>query len=60
MATLHDLDVEVWPSGANFVLFRPRRRSGGEVWNALLHAVVACGVPADHPSPPSLRRNMKC
>lgn len=40
VATLHDLDVEVWPSGANFVLFRPRHRSGGEVWNALLQRGV--------------------
>lgn len=35
-AALGALDVEVWPSGANFVLFRPRRRSGNEVWQALL------------------------
>ena len=35
-AALGALDVEMWPSGANFVLFRPRRRSGNEVWQALL------------------------
>ena len=25
-----------WPSGANFILFRPRQRPGREVWEALL------------------------
>jgi len=41
VAALADLDVEVWPSGANFVLFRPRRRSGGDVWKSLLdHGVL--------------------
>lgn len=33
---LSDLAVDVWPSGANFVLFRPRARGGDEVWQALL------------------------
>ena len=33
---LAELPVDVWPSGANFVLFRPRRADGGEVWQALL------------------------
>ena len=35
-AALEQLDVEQWPSGANFVLFRPRHRQGVEVWNDLL------------------------
>lgn len=36
-----DLPVDYWPSGANFVLFRPRDRSGKDVWNALLeHSVL--------------------
>jgi len=35
-AALRDLPCEVWPSGANFVLFRPTTRDGGEVWRALL------------------------
>jgi histidinol-phosphate aminotransferase len=26
----------VWPSGANFVLFRPESKPGHEVWQALL------------------------
>ena len=33
---LGELPVEVWPSGANFVLFRPLDLSGGAVWQALL------------------------
>ncbi len=28
--------VDHWPSGANFILFRPRSRSGAEVWRALV------------------------
>lgn len=35
-AALADLDVDVWPSGSNFVLFRPRRRDAAEVWDGLL------------------------
>ncbi len=33
---LAKLDVDAWPSGANFILFRPRGRHGHDVWNALL------------------------
>ena len=39
-AALGDLPVEVWPSGANFVLFRPRDVSGDEVWKALVERSV--------------------
>ncbi len=35
-AALTDLPVEVWPSSANFVLFRPTGREGTAVWNDLL------------------------
>jgi histidinol-phosphate aminotransferase len=35
-AALLTLPVDVWPSGANFVLFRPRARPGREVWEGLL------------------------
>jgi len=35
-AALRDLPLDVWPSGANFVLVRPRTRDGAEVWQALL------------------------
>jgi histidinol-phosphate aminotransferase len=35
-AHLADLPVRVWPSGANFVLFRPETVAGDEVWQRLL------------------------
>jgi histidinol-phosphate aminotransferase len=34
------LAVDQWPSGANFVLFRPTGRAGQEVWEALLERGV--------------------
>jgi histidinol-phosphate aminotransferase len=40
VAALADLPVTVWPSGANFVLFRPLARDGGEVWKALVERSV--------------------
>jgi histidinol-phosphate aminotransferase len=40
VAALTDLPVDVWPSAANFVLFRPRERSGDEVWKALVDRSV--------------------
>jgi histidinol-phosphate aminotransferase len=40
VARLTDLPVRVWPSGANFVLFRPEGRDGHEVWEALLERGV--------------------
>jgi histidinol-phosphate aminotransferase len=39
-AALAELPVDVWPSGANFVLFRPRERDGTAVWQALLDRSV--------------------
>jgi histidinol-phosphate aminotransferase len=39
-AGLAELDVEVWASGANFVLFRPRQADGAAVWQALLDRSV--------------------
>jgi histidinol-phosphate aminotransferase len=39
-AALAELPVDVWPSGANFVLFRPRRQDGHAVWQALLDRSV--------------------
>ena len=36
VAGLADLPVHCWPSGANFVLFRPEHHDGGAVWQALL------------------------
>lgn len=35
-AILSTLDVDVFPSGANFILFRPRTRTGHEIWAELL------------------------
>jgi histidinol-phosphate aminotransferase len=40
VAAMAELPVDVWPSGANFVLFRPRHRDGGAVWQALLDRSV--------------------
>ena len=41
MARLAELPVTVWPSGANFVLFRPDQRDGAVVWQALLdHSIL--------------------
>ncbi len=37
---LGSLDVEVWPSQANFILFRPRSVAGAEVWQRLVAASV--------------------
>jgi histidinol-phosphate aminotransferase len=38
---LRELPCEVWPSGANFILFRPTSRDGAEVWEELLdHSVL--------------------
>jgi histidinol-phosphate aminotransferase len=40
-AAFDGLPVDHWPSGANFILFRPRDRAGAEVWKALLdHSVL--------------------
>jgi histidinol-phosphate aminotransferase len=37
---LGDLPVRTWPSGANFVLFRPDRRRGDDVWRGLVERSV--------------------
>jgi histidinol-phosphate aminotransferase len=39
-SALADLPVDAWPSGANFVLFRPRERSGDQVWKELIDRSV--------------------
>ena len=39
-AALSDLPVEVWPSGANFVLFRPTAKDGRAVWDALVERSI--------------------
>ncbi len=40
MSALRRLDVDVFDSGANFVLFRPRSRRGRDVWQGLLDRSV--------------------
>jgi histidinol-phosphate aminotransferase len=40
LAALGRLPVQVWPSQANFVLFRPLDRPGRQVWEELLAASV--------------------
>lgn len=37
---LAELPVDQWPSAANFILFRPRDRSGDEVWQELVDRSV--------------------
>jgi histidinol-phosphate aminotransferase len=39
-AALQDLPLDVWPSGANFVLVRPRHVDGEKVWQQLLDRSV--------------------
>lgn len=39
-AALGALDVTVWPSGANFILFRPESVDGDEVWKRLVDRSV--------------------
>ena len=40
LAAFSALPVETWPSGANFVLFRPTGRDGREVWQDLVDRSV--------------------
>lgn len=40
VAGLAELPVDVWPSGANFVLFRPRHADGADVWRRLVDRSV--------------------
>jgi histidinol-phosphate aminotransferase len=49
VARLRELPVDVWPSGANFVLFRPRTRDGADVWQALLDRSILVRNCADWP-----------
>lgn len=39
-AALRDLPCEVWPSAANFILFRPTTVAGAEVWRQLVDRSV--------------------
>lgn len=40
VARLTDLPLDVWPSGANFVLIRPKTKDGDAVWHELLDRSV--------------------
>ncbi len=40
LAALGRMPVTAWPSQANFILFRPEHRKGGEVWQGLLDRSV--------------------
>jgi len=46
---LGGLAVESWPSGANFILFRPRSHPGADVWEALVERSVLVRNCADWP-----------
>jgi histidinol-phosphate aminotransferase len=39
-AALGEMGVQQWPSGANFILFRPEGRDASEVWQALVERGV--------------------
>ena len=39
-AALSELSVDMWPSAANFILFRPRAKDGEKVWEQLLERSV--------------------
>jgi histidinol-phosphate aminotransferase len=39
-AALRDLPCQVWPSAANFILFRPHERDADAVWQALVDRSV--------------------
>ncbi len=39
-SAMAELPVDVWPSGANFVLFRPSAVDGAEVWQQLLERSI--------------------
>ena len=46
---LEKLGCTVWPSGANFVLFRPPNGNGSEVWDALVQRSVLVRNTASWP-----------
>lgn len=53
---LSRLDVDVWPSEANFVLWRPRKKSGPQVWKALVDRSV---LVRDFSSAPGLAGHLR-
>ena len=48
-AALAALPVDVWRSDANFILLRPRQRSGDDVWRGLLDRSVLVRNFGDRP-----------
>jgi len=48
-AALSDLGVEVWPSDANFILFRAGSRPGEEIWKGLVERSVLIRDVSDWP-----------
>jgi len=49
IAELSQLPVKVWPSQANFVLWRPLHRSGADVWQGLVERSVLVRDTASWP-----------
>ena len=39
-AAISDMDCDVWPSGSNFILFRPRSSAAADVWQRMVDAGV--------------------
>ena len=39
-AAISDMDCDVWPSGSNFILFRPRSTAAAAVWQRMVDAGV--------------------
>jgi len=40
IAAMTHFDIESWPSGAHFILFRPRSVRGSDVWQGLVERSV--------------------
>ena len=51
VAEMSSMAVKVWPSGANFVLFRPEEHSGEVVWRKLVDRSVLVRNCASWPPP---------
>lgn len=49
MAAMADMDVQLWPSGANFFLFRANEVSGDELWQRLIDRSVLVRNTANWP-----------
>ncbi|MEZ5341356.1 MAG: aminotransferase class I/II-fold pyridoxal phosphate-dependent enzyme [Acidimicrobiales bacterium] len=49
VAHLQELGATVWPSGANFILFRPPNGDGDHVWQELLNRSILVRNTASWP-----------